>query len=57
MQDRLEQQLEDWYSRHEDAVYSGVGVKFQRTHNRNEAWRDGIRERRGLQVYGKWQEG
>ena len=57
VQDELEQQLEDWYSRHEDAVFSGVRVKFQRTHNRNEAWRDGIRERRGLQVYGKWQEG
>ncbi len=53
VQDRLEQQLEEWYSRHEEPTCSGVKVKFQRTHNRHEAWRDGKRERRGLQVYEK----
>ena len=56
VQDGLEKQLETWYSRHEEPVYSGARIKFQRTHNRNEAWRDGIRERRGLQVYDKWTE-
>ena len=56
VQDGLEQQLEEWYSRHQDSTSTGVRVKFQRTHNRSEAWRDGFRERRGLQVYGKWQE-
>lgn len=51
VQHELEQQLEEWYSRHEDSAYCGLQVKFQRTHNRNEAWRDGKREQRGLQVY------
>jgi len=55
LQDGLEQRLEEWYSRREEATRSGLRIKFQRTHNRNEAWRDGIRERRGLQVYEKWQ--
>jgi hypothetical protein len=30
-------------------------VKTLPQHNRNEAWRDGIREARGLQVYGQEQ--
>jgi len=43
--------LERWYSRHEDPAVSGLRVKALPQHNRNEAWRDGLREARGLQVY------
>ncbi len=56
IQDRLEQKLEGWYGRHEEPVSTGLRIKFQRTHNHKEAWRDGVREGRGLQVYDKWQE-
>lgn len=55
VQRRLEEQLEKWYTRHEESAYSGRTVKFQRVHNHKEAWRDGARERRGLQVYGLWE--
>jgi choline-sulfatase len=51
-QDQLEAQLEAWYAGHEDAEKSGLRVKELRRHNgQAEAWRDGLRERRGLQVY------
>lgn len=52
VQDRLESQLEAWYADHEDPRKSGLRVKDLRQHNASsEAWRDGLRERRGLQVY------
>lgn len=54
VQSALDEQLEEWHSRHEESAYSGRAVKFQRVHNRNEAWRDGRRERAGLQVYDLW---
>ncbi|RME65254.1 MAG: DUF229 domain-containing protein [Caldilineae bacterium] len=54
IQEELETRLEAWYARHEASAFSGLAVKFQRVHNRNEAWRDGKRERRGLQVYDPW---
>lgn len=43
--------LADWYARYEDSEHSGLRVKAQPRHNRHEAWRDGLREARGLQVY------
>jgi choline-sulfatase len=52
VQDQLEAQLEAWYAGHEDPEKSGLRVKELRRHNgQAEAWRDGLRERRGLQVY------
>lgn len=51
VQDELTQRLRDWYGRHEDPRYSGLRVKELPSHNPREAWRDGIRERRGLQYY------
>lgn len=52
VQESLEAQLEQWYSQHETAVHRGLHVKELRQHNESsEAWRDGRRERRGLQVY------
>ena len=56
LQRGLERQLEDWYSRREESVSAGLGVKFHRTHNRNEAWRDGLREGHGMQAYDKWEQ-
>ena len=50
-QDDLETRLEAWYAAHEDPNKCGLRVKALRQHNSNEAWRDGKRERRGLQVY------
>ncbi|MEX0887530.1 MAG: sulfatase-like hydrolase/transferase, partial [Phycisphaeraceae bacterium] len=48
----LDARLEAWYARHEDAARTGLRVKALPMHNRaNEAWRDGRREQRGLQVY------
>jgi len=45
-------QLESWYAQHDDPAKSGLRVKQLRQHNRgSEAWRDGLRESRGLQVY------
>jgi len=54
VQQTLDRQLEAWYAGYEESAYSGRAVKFQRVHNRNEAWRDGRRERAGLQVYDLW---
>jgi arylsulfatase A-like enzyme len=48
----LTRELEAFYTQHEDPVKSGLRIKQLRQHNlRSEAWRDGIREARGLQVY------
>ena len=48
----LKARLDAFYSRHDDALCSGLRVKEQPVHNgANEAWRDGRREARGLQVY------
>ena len=45
-------ELESWYAAHEDPAKSGLRVKELRPHNHLiEAWRDGVRESRGLQVY------
>ena len=45
-------QLEAFYARHENPARSGLGVKQWRRHNAGaEAWRDGLREARGLQIY------
>jgi arylsulfatase A-like enzyme len=47
----LQRRLEQFFADHEDPRKSGLRVKQLRRHNeRYEAWRDGIRERRGLQV-------
>lgn len=44
--------LEEFYAAHEDSSKSGLTVKQLRRHNTvHEAWRDGLREQRGLQVY------
>jgi len=45
----LRWKLEAFYSRHEDPAKSGLRVKHLRRHNAaSEAWRDGLREARGL---------
>lgn len=44
-------ELEEWYAAHESPEQSGLRVKRLPAHNRHEAWRDGLREARGLQVY------
>ncbi len=45
-------ELEQFYARHDDPAKSGLRVKELRQHNLEaEAWRDGRREVRGLQVY------
>ena len=43
--------LDAFYADHDVAALSGLRVKELPAHNRNEAWRDGLREARGLQVY------
>jgi hypothetical protein len=44
--------IDTFYSRHEDPAKSGLRVKQLRRHNNGaEAWRDGLREARGLQIY------
>jgi arylsulfatase A-like enzyme len=49
---RLLLELEEWYRQHEDPAKQGLRVKELRRHSRkSEAWRDGIREARGLQIY------
>jgi len=53
----LEQRLQTWYAGFSDRDKDGRAVKFQRIHNRNEAWRDGRREQAGLQVYDLWEMG
>jgi choline-sulfatase len=47
----LRQQLDAFYSNFEDSQNSGINVKNLPRHNDHEAWRDGRRENRGLQVY------
>jgi arylsulfatase A-like enzyme len=48
----LKQQLETFYADYEDTEKSGLRVKELPRHNsRYEAWRDGLRESQGLQVY------
>jgi len=51
VQAELDARLADWYSHHEDPEKSGLRVKELPRHNSHEAWRDGHREARGLQVY------
>lgn len=48
----LKARLDDFYRQHNVAALSGLRVKEQPPHNgASEAWRDGRREGRGLQVY------
>lgn len=48
----LKKQLDSFYGVHEDEALSGLRVKELPAHNTaNEAWRDGRREARGLQIY------
>jgi arylsulfatase A-like enzyme len=48
----LTTELESFYAQYEDPAKSGLRVKELRQHNgSSEAWRDGLREARGLQVY------
>ncbi|MEZ4831692.1 MAG: sulfatase-like hydrolase/transferase [Caldilineaceae bacterium] len=52
IQDELSALLKGWYADHQDPDHTGMRVKYLPRHNENaEAWRDGKRERRGLQVY------
>jgi hypothetical protein len=47
----LRNRLRAFFAKHEDPRKSGLRVKELRRHNeRYEAWRDGIREQRGLQI-------
>lgn len=46
----LTEQLNDFYQKYEIAAYSGLRVKTLPRHNHYEAWRDGLREKRGLQL-------
>ena len=49
--DELAAQLAAWYAKHEDPAKSGLRVRDLPRHNpSNEAWRDGRREARGLQL-------
>ena len=50
-QAELDATLEKYFAAIEDATKSGLRVKALPQHNTNEAWRDGLREARGLQVY------
>ena len=43
--------LNAFFAEHDEPAHSGLRVKELSVHNRNEAWRDGKREARGLQVY------
>ena len=47
----LRQQLDRFYNNFEDPNKSGLNVKDLPRHNDHEAWRDGRRENRGLQIY------
>lgn len=47
----LRQQLDAFYDRFNATKVSGLDVKNLPRHNDDEAWRDGRRENRGLQVY------
>jgi choline-sulfatase len=47
----LAAELEAFSAQHEEEAKRGLRVKELRPHNRrSEAWRDGVREARGLQV-------
>ncbi len=48
---RYKARLDAFYIDRDVAALSGLGVKDQPPHNFKEAWRDGEREARGLQVY------
>ena len=47
----LRAELAAFYQHHEEARHSGLRVKGLPHHNAAEAWRDGLREARGLQIY------
>ncbi len=47
----LRQQLETYYKTYSNDDTSGINVKQLHRHNDYEAWRDGLREKRGLQQY------
>lgn len=47
----LTAELESFYARYEDPAKRGLKVKALPRHNHAEAWRDGRREARGLQIY------
>ena len=47
----LERRMAEWYGCHEDPQKSGLRVKELPVHNPYEPWRDGLREKRGLQIY------
>ena len=49
--ERYKARLDAFFAEHEIAELSGLRVKELPTHNAKEAWRDGERETRGLQVY------
>lgn len=52
VQEQLTRQALDWQQRHLEPAKSGTRVKELPRHNlANEAWRDGRREARGLQLY------
>lgn len=49
---KLLAELEAWYAGHQDPAKSGLRVKELPRHNTHaEAWRDGLREAAGLQIY------
>ena len=49
---QLRGRLEAFYATHEVREKSGLRVKLLPRHNASyEAWRDGLREERGLQIY------
>ncbi len=48
---RYQALLQAFYAEREDTALSGLRVKELPPHNEHEAWRDGRREARGLQVY------
>lgn len=47
----LRGQIETFYETYSDDAVSGLNVKQLPRHNDHEAWRDGKREARGLQIY------
>ena len=48
---RYKARLDEFFAEHEAQPVSGLRVKELPAHNAKEAWRDGEREARGLQVY------
>lgn len=51
LRERLLVQMERWFAAHQTEAHTGLNVKQGPCHNVDEAWRDGRREARGLQVY------